>query len=255
MKMYLVGGACRDKLMGNKPKDFDFSVVLNEQTDMFFSTSDGQVDYFESMKANLSKDHGVTFFGGNAQKPEYFTARGKFPKGHQYSNLVAEFVLARKDGVYRDGRRPESVQIGTLADDLARRDFRMNAIAQAEDGTLIDPWGGRSDILNERISCVGHAEDRIDEDALRALRALRFKVKTGFDFDSQLANVLKWPSVAEMLAAMPDERKMDELTKMFRYDTLASLRLFESYPLLRDACFSGNVSLDATMKIKGFGHA
>ncbi len=250
--MYLVGGAVRDKLMGKAPKDFDFSVVLDEKTDLFVGRNDGTFDYFASMQANLIRKHGVTFFPGNAQKPEFFTAKGKFPKGHQYSNLVAEFVLARKEGDYRDGRRPDTVQMGTLHDDLARRDFTMNAIAQAKLGTFIDPFGGQDDIRNGLIRTVGDPVTRMMEDSLRALRALRFHVTLGFNIHVDLHWVLENRALANALAAVSNERKMDELNKMFRHNTLESLKVLNRFPALRDAIFTDGLHLEATLKQKGF---
>ena len=252
MKMYMVGGAVRDGLLGVVSKDVDFAVVLPPV----------EGDPFLAM-ANRLKMMGFKIF---LESPEFLTVRARFPDKSkrlnapdainlfQFANpgLTADFVLARKESEYTDGRRPDKVEPGTLRDDLARRDFTMNAIARDMDGTLIDPFNGVEDIADRVIRAVGDPVERLSEDALRAVRAVRFAVTKGFRIDMDLHFAIQDEAVLDAIESkISDERIQAELSKMFRYDTVASLRVLSGYPLLTNAMFSGTVSLDATMKTKG----
>lgn len=162
--------------------------------------------------------------------------------------MVADFVLARKDGPSSDGRRPDWVIPGTLDDDLARRDFTVNAIARAVDGTLIDPFNGQDDIKFGTLRFVGDAGQRISEDGLRVMRAFRFVVTKGFVFAPGMVDVLTTGFAAEMLGKVSVERIREELIKMFKFDTLASLQLLGSLPVhTRQAIFRDGLRLDATL--------
>lgn len=255
MKIFLVGGAVRDKLMGKMPNDFDFSVVLGED---FVPWQDP----FDSMVARL-EIQGFRIF---LKSPEHLTVRAQFPanspvnmagmvmsgKKGKIQRLTADFVLARKEGEYTDGRRPDSVEPGNLLDDLGRRDFCMNAIAEAENGSLLDPFNGAQDIKDKIIRAVGDPMERLMEDSLRALRAIRFRSTLGFHMEPQLHSALSNTFVLRALANVSDERKMDELNKMFRHDSLRAMWTLDEYKLLRNVVFSGRVNLEATMKTKGY---
>lgn len=258
MKTYEVGGCVRDELLGVRSKDIDFSVVL-EESDMTSSAYANTMPY-EIMVVRL-QDMGVKIIRGDDGLPighNYLTARGIHPE-----RGAVDYVLARKESDYADGRRPDRVEIGTLEDDLARRDFTMNAIAKGEDGTLIDPFNGASDIEAGIIRAVGDPLERLEEDALRAVRALRFSVTKiretndghdNFRIDPALANAMETVSVLDSVANnISDERIQQELSKMFRFDTLGSLYALSKFDALTEAMFSGSVSLDATMKTKGRG--
>lgn len=247
MKKFLVGGAVRDKLMGKTPKDFDYTVVLDGHEDALV-VRDGEVDLFRTMKSQLELEGFKVFL----ETPEHFTIRAQFPKSSG-QRLTADFVLARREGPYTDGRRPDWVEPGKLEDDLSRRDFTMNAIAQdIETGEIIDPFNGRQDILDKRIRAVGNSKDRMMEDSLRVLRALRFKIQLGFVLNELLEDTLFDMEVLRALRNVSDERKMDELNKMFRADSLKTLRELNHYHALGDAVFAGRVNLEATMKTKGY---
>ena len=254
MKMYKVGGCVRDEILGVPSKDIDFTVVMEPV----------EGDPFRAM-VNRLKIKGFRVF---LETPEFLTVRAQFPirsvndldsmdeDGNviKAQRLTADFVLARKESDYTDGRRPDKVQVGTLHDDLARRDFTMNAIAQDENGVFIDPFNGRQDIDDEVIRAVGVAFDRLSEDALRAVRALRFSVTKGFRIDKELQIAMQSKPVLDSIRyIISDERISDEASKMFRFDTVASLAAFNQFPALMSAMFSGRVSLDSTLKTKGRG--
>lgn len=253
MQFFEVGGCVRDEIMGVKSKDIDFTVVLDAGDFPDETLSVGSsTDPFVIMESELRR-RGFKIF---VSKPEFLTTRAKFPKPtslsaikNEWAGLDADFVLARKERDYVDGRRPESVEVGTLEDDLARRDFTMNAIAKDFDGNLIDPFDGQRDISLGIISAVGDPSERLREDALRALRALRFMVTKNMTVDPGLRWAMQTMAVIDSIRDnISDERIQVELSKMFRFDTLKSLSLLGEFPHLTEAVFAGRVSLDATMK-------
>lgn len=253
MEFFEVGGCVRDEIMGGKSKDIDFTVVLNEG-DFPNSTLSvgGTTDPFQIMENELRR-RGFKIWQSN---PKFLTIRAKFPKPSslvaiktEWAGLDADFVLARKERDYVDGRRPESVEVGTLFDDLQRRDFTMNAIAKDSEGNLIDPFDGQRDIAMGIISAVGNPADRLTEDALRAVRALRFMVTKNMMVDPGLRFAMETEAVLfSIVNQIADERISDELAKMFAFDTVKSVRLLNEFPSLTEAMFSGRVNLTSTMK-------
>lgn len=216
VKAYLVGGYVRDKLLGAKSKDIDYSVEAGSYEEM--------VKWIESQ--------GEIYL----EQPQYWTVRAHI-KGKQ----PADYVLCRRDGQYSDGRRPDSVETGTIFDDLARRDFTVNAIAMDEDtGEYLDPHNGQMDLQKKILRCVGSPMERLREDALRMLRAIRFAITKGFEFDPCLEEAMQDYSLNSLLHTnVSDDRKMDELRKCFGHDTRKTLVFLEKYPSLKHACFSG----------------
>lgn len=123
VKFYQVGGSVRDKIMGIKPHDIDFAIGAES---------------FGAMREAILARGGKIFL----EMEKFFTIRANLPELGS-----ADFVLTRKDGSYSDGRRPDGVTVGTILDDLARRDFTMNAIAiNVETGDILDPFDGTGDI-------------------------------------------------------------------------------------------------------------
>jgi tRNA nucleotidyltransferase (CCA-adding enzyme) len=238
-QFYEVGGCVRDSLLGLSSKDVDFSVVAPDG----FNTADSA---FLAMEAQLT-EQGFQIF---ESRREFLTIRARVPKGHELGarTAVADFVLARRDGPYSDGRRPDWVAPGTLADDLARRDFSVNALARGVDGTLIDLFGGVEDLGASLLRFVGDPTKRIAEDGLRVMRGLRFHVTKGFDVEAETWKALISEFAAEKLSKVSVERVREELNKMFRANTLHSLRLLGELPQhTQEAIFRDGLRLDATM--------
>jgi tRNA nucleotidyltransferase/poly(A) polymerase len=238
--------------MGVKSKDIDFTVVLNDGDFPAKGTQVGEPDPFRIMEDEL-KRRGFRIWQSN---PKFLTIRAKFPNPsslvaikNEWAGLDADFVLARKERDYVDGRRPDKVEPGTLFDDLERRDFTMNAIAKDAQGNYIDPFDGQRDIAMGIISAVGDPADRLREDALRAVRALRFMVTKNMTVDPGLRWAMQTEAVLSSIREnIADERIKDELRKMLAKDTLKSLKLLGEFQHLTDAMFAGSVRLDATMK-------
>lgn len=225
IKAYLVGGAVRDRLLGIESNDLDYAVEASS---------------YEEMVAWIRERGGKIFL----EKPEYWTVRAQLP-----DKSAADYILCRKDGQYSDGRRPDSVEPGTLLDDLARRDFTVNAMAFDEDtNSYIDPFNGKKDLEMKWLECVGSAGDRFSEDALRMLRAIRFAITKDFDLSRSVHNALKHePLLDKLRDNISLDRKRDELRKCFKHNTLLTLEILSIYDGISKACFQdGNLWLMPT---------
>lgn len=234
-----VGGAVRDKFLGLESKDVDFVAVPTQQFDTVENA-------FIALSNHLKGEKFKVFL----ETPQFFTIRAQVPDGHPLKERtnVADFVLARKDSKNSDGRRPDFVLPGTLMDDLERRDFTINAMA-IMDGKLIDPFGGREDINNRLLKFVGNPHDRIKEDGLRVMRALRFSITKGFDIDPDAWNVINSAFGAAMLRKVSTERIRDELEKMFMHDSFSSMKiLLELNEPFRWDIFGRGIRLMPTLK-------
>ena len=145
---YVVGGCVRDAVLGKEPKDWDITTnALPEQIKKVFE--------------------GYPIINNNGEKHGTITVH--------IGDENYEITTYRIDGDYSDGRHPDKVTFtANLKDDLARRDFTINAMAADINGELIDPFDGRKDLLHGILRCVGDPNKRFDEDALRILRGLRF---------------------------------------------------------------------------------
>lgn len=155
---YIVGGAVRNSILGLPIHDWDICTnALPEDVCKLFRSKG-----FRVVETGLQ--HGTVTVMVN---------------GRGY-----EITTYRTDGKYSDGRHPDSVEfVGNIRDDLARRDFTMNAIAYNHEDGFIDPFGGTIDIKNKMICCVGKPSDRFTEDPLRILRAVRFAAQLGFHIE------------------------------------------------------------------------
>ncbi|HBD92560.1 MAG TPA: polynucleotide adenylyltransferase [Spirochaetia bacterium] len=198
---YLCGGAVRDIVMNNIPKDYDIttSATPNEIIKVF--------NDFLIIPTGIK--HGTITV--------------------MIENIPYEITTFRKDGKYSDGRRPDSVEYTTsLLDDLSRRDITINAMA-SNGSEIIDPYNGRQDIEDKLICCVGNPNNRITEDALRMLRIIRFASKYKFAIESKTFDAIK--NNGYLLSNIAKERIRDEFNKIimndFGLDMLVYSRLME----------------------------
>jgi tRNA nucleotidyltransferase/poly(A) polymerase len=137
--------------------------------------------------------------------------------------------MARKETGYVEGTRRPILQLGTLEDDLIRRDFTVNAMAIAEDGTLIDLFNGREDLKRKTLRTPLPAERTMMDDPLRFLRALRFSITKGFDIDGDIFKAMMQPDIKEKLhQTVSAERIRDEVFKMMKHDTVKTLRIIQN---------------------------
>ncbi len=218
IRFFRVGGCVRDGLLGIPTKDIDFSV---------------EAPSFEAMaEAVVARCTKVFMDNDGFVGEKYFTIRGLDPELG-----AVDFVLARKDGPSTDGRRPDFVEPGTILDDLARRDFTVNAMAMTDDGELLDPHNGQADLKTKTLRFVGFAQDRLKEDALRAFRGVRFEITKGFRLDKDASMSINSMGKADF-DAVSTERIREELLRCFAHDTRHTLNVLDGFPLLL------NLSLD-----------
>jgi len=215
-KLFKVGGCVRDEILGLESKDIDFTFVVDD-------TQQNVEDGFASMEKWL-RDEGFQIF---LSTPDCFTIRAKFPLNHQHTGLVADFVMARKEVGYFPGTRRPILVLGTLEDDLIRRDFTLNAMAVDEDGNLIDLFGGKEDLAKGLLRTPLPARQTMMDDPLRFLRALRFSITKKFSIDDAIIFAMEQPDILEKLEhVVSSERIREEVFKMMKADTVRTLELF-----------------------------
>ena len=182
---YIVGGSVRDKLMGIEPHDYDITTSARPEEIK---------KVFQAYKTVLvGEDFGTV--------------------GILLDNTLYEVTTFRIDGAYINNRKPEKVIFSkNLTEDLKRRDFTINAMAMDGDGSLYDPFNGQDDINNKIIRAVGDPNERIREDALRMMRAIRFAGRFGFFIEEELFDALSLN--ASLLKKIAPERIFDEFSKM-----------------------------------------
>ena len=182
---YLVGGCVRDMIMQTEPKDYDICTsALPEQMQEVFADCHVVETGLKHGTLTVVVDH------------------------EPY-----EATTFRVDGEYTDSRHPDSVSfVADVTEDLARRDFTVNAMAWHPDTGLIDPFGGREDIQRRMIRCVGDAETRFGEDALRIMRALRFASSKQFAIEEKTAAAVH--ELRHTLVNVAAERIRVELAKL-----------------------------------------
>ncbi len=218
IKQYKVGGCVRDELLGLKPKDIDYTVVIENTNIETISVENG----LELIEKYLI-DNGYTIF---LKTPETFTFRAKIPN----SNETADFVLARHEIGYDISSRKPRVILGTLEQDLVRRDFTINAMARDTSGNLIDLFGGQEDLSKGILRTQLNASETMLDDPLRIFRALRFSITKNLNFDPSLWDAFLNPIIYKKLwNVVSAERIREELHKMFVYDTVKSLILLNEF--------------------------
>ena len=227
IRIFEVGGAVRDSFRGVKSKDLDYAVEAPSYADMREKVIE--------LGAQIYIEH-----------PEFVTIRANWNK------IPCDFTLCRKEGEYLDNRHPSSCEPGTIIEDLARRDFTMNAIAvDTITQEVIDPFGGIEDIKHGLIKCVGDPFKRFAEDALRIMRAIRFSICMEFDIHST-THLALFASL-ELLDNISAERIKDELHKMFRHNSMTALKelsKFNRYQLSKMFNERTGIWLEPTMKEK-----
>ncbi len=235
IKLYQVGGCIRDELLGVKSKDIDYSVVIESSGSEQIGVTTG----LELLESHLVAS-GYTIF---LKTPDTFTFRAK----NNQTGEIADFVLARHEIGYDESSRKPDVVLGTLAQDLARRDFTINAMARDEFGNLIDLFDGQTDLTNRVLKTPLDPTDTFLDDPLRLFRALRFCITKQMKLDpsiwSGLANHLIYDKLWKVVSA---DRIREELHKMFSFDSEKSLRLLVEFsgkisqvsPTFLSDCFS-----------------
>lgn len=185
---YLVGGAIRNHLLGYPIKDYDLTTNATP-----------------------------------AEMMRVFQNYPTIPTGIQHGTLTVlsqghpiEITTYRVDGEYQDHRHPNQVQFSSsLKEDCARRDFTINALCYHQQEGLVDFFQGQRDLEKRLIRCIGKAEDRFEEDALRILRALRFAARLNFEIEKETAQAMF--KKKDLLAFISKERIHSEIIQLFSY--------------------------------------
>ena len=182
---YAVGGCVRDSLLGRIAHDWDLCTsALPQQVMELFGTE-------QCIPTGLQ--HGTVTI--------------------KYGGQLYETTTFRTEGSYTDGRHPDAVQfVPDVREDLARRDFTINAMAYNAAEGLVDPFGGQKDLQNGLLRAVGEPQQRFTEDALRILRLYRFAARFGFALDAATARAAR--QLAPHLDCISAERIQEELAKL-----------------------------------------
>ena len=182
---YIVGGCVRDSLLGGNPKDYDITTSAEpEEVEKIFGN-------FRVIETGIK--HGTVTVLIN--------------------KMPLEITTFRIDSDYSDNRHPENVTFTkSLEEDTARRDFTMNALAYNDERGICDFYGGTDDIKNKIIRCVGDADKRFGEDALRIMRAIRFSSVLGFEIEENTKRAVF--KNKELLRNISSERIASELVKL-----------------------------------------
>jgi tRNA nucleotidyltransferase (CCA-adding enzyme) len=180
---YLVGGCVRDYLLGRPVHDYDLATN---------ATPDAVCRLFPKTVPTGLQHGTVTVLA---------------------EGTAVEVTTYRKDVGYSDGRHPDKVVFcSSLQEDLARRDFTVNAMAMDQNGNVIDPFEGKTDLRERRIRAVGRPSERFAEDGLRILRAFRFAAQLGFAIDPETYDGMQ--EQAHRLRNVSRERIGDELARL-----------------------------------------
>lgn len=197
-KAYLVGGCVRDLLLDKEPKDWDVATSATpEQIQKIFS--------------------------GSVYENNFGTVGVKTDSSDPALKII-EVTTYRLEGKYTDKRHPDEIKFAkTIEEDLARRDFTVNALA-LEVGSLkleiIDPYGGQKDLNEKIIRAVGNPEERFKEDALRLMRSIRFAAQLGFTIEKNTEEAaIKHAGLLEFISK---ERVRDEFSKLIMTDNAAA---------------------------------
>lgn len=191
---YAVGGCIRDSVLGRVPNDWDITT----------SATPGEVKSLFSRTVDTGIKHGTV---------TVLMDREGF-----------EVTTYRIDGMYEDGRHPKEVTFtASLEEDLKRRDFTINAMAYNEQDGMVDIFGGMQDIEKGLIRCVGNAEERFTEDALRMLRAVRFSAQLGYRIEENTKEAVR--KLSPNLERISAERIQAELVKLVISDHPDYLRI------------------------------
>lgn len=180
---YAVGGCVRDSILGREPDDWDITTSAKPQ----------QVKELFRRTVDTGIAHGTVTV--------------------MIDKVGYEVTTYRIDGEYADNRHPKEVRFtDDLTEDLRRRDFTINAMAYSEKRGLVDAFGGIRDLKDGMIRCVGNAQERFGEDALRILRAVRFSAQLGFSIEEETQAAAR--NMAGNLRSISAERIQAELVKL-----------------------------------------
>ncbi|MFO0743955.1 MAG: CCA tRNA nucleotidyltransferase [Candidatus Paceibacterota bacterium] len=225
---YLVGGCVRDMIIDREPNDWDIAT-------------------------NAIPEEIINIFGEDdtVYENKFGTVGVKIRNENDETEKIIEVTTYRTEGEYEDFRHPTKVEWGkTIEEDLKRRDFTINAIAYDPiKNILVDPFAGQEDIKNKNIKCVGDAEERFNEDALRMLRAIRFSAQLGYVISSETFSAIF--KLANNLEKISQERIRDEFIKIIMSpEPMQALVISQKLGLLKYI----SSELDSSVGVEQNGH-
>ena len=220
-KAYIVGGYVRDIYLSLNASDIDIA------------TSATPKDLIKIFKKNVVIDE------------KYGSTK------LNYKNTYFDITTFRRDIKYKDNRKPTEIEyVDTIGEDLSRRDFTINTMCMDKDGNIIDVYDAKKDINNKIIKCVGNANEKMSEDSLRILRAIRFATILNFKLDKELEKAIKKNSSS--LKTLSFHRKKEELNYIFRSSNYEyGLSLLSKYKLDKYLEISNLKKLKQTSDVLG----
>jgi len=230
VRIFEVGGSIRDKVLGVDNNDRDFCAEGSWE------------DILSWCNTHMDKIFQI--------KEEFFTVRGKIGKE------AIDIVMCRKEFGHSDGRHPDLCEQGTLLEDLSRRDFTINAMAIEVDhnlnqiGEIIDPFNGQKDLANGVLRFVGNAEERLNEDKLRLLRAFRFTVcQKGWPSENIRSLIKDSKNWDQIIKTVSKERIREEISKCLKKNMVMTFQvasMFDfNFPLFLE---NAGITLKADIK-------
>ena len=196
---YIVGGAVRDYILQRPIEDIDI-------------TTSAKPEDIVTIFSEVTKE-GEGYFGCRIH----------------YKGYTFEVTTFRRDISYQDHRHPQSIQATTLAEDVQRRDFTMNALAMNQNEEIIDLVQGIEDIKSKTIRMIGNPHKRFNEDALRVLRALDFASRLNFQFDEQILESFS----VDYVAYLKEEYILSMIQRITSNPFSIGLKYIVEYQILR----------------------
>jgi len=209
IEFFLCGGSVRDLLLGRTPKDKDF-VMLTSMS----------MKEVEAKLNELSKTEDTCIY---QSKPEFNTIRCRI----QGENV--DLAFPRIDETTRRNTELQrfTLRTGSLIIDSKRRDFTINSLYMNEDGEILDFQNGIEDLNNKIIRCVGDPDERMKEDPVRILRAIRFTITLGFDIEENTLFALAWNRNLLCNSYISNDRIKEEINRALKIDPLKTLILLD----------------------------
>ena len=253
--IWVVGGFVRDRFLALPSKDIDFLLECSSFDELIQNVLhiDPTADIRTTIDSNDAK-FGRCIAGINLNTLGWVkdTALSTLRSGEYYSNLAqinvtkkiyCDFVIAREEGDYKDGRHPDYVKFSTVEKDLARRDFTINAIAiNDKTGEILDPHEGLKSLACRKLVTVRDPYTTFSEHAIRILRCLRLSLTKDLAIDNDIWYDLDDHSSyyrSLLMSNIFTNSIMSELAKMYKFNTIATNEILDRLPLpIKEGIFS-----------------
>jgi len=223
---YIVGGCVRDFLLEKEPNDWDITTNAKPKEIQKIFPQSFYLNKFLTVTVQTPErqrrgEKKTSFLRTRSKKPKSKELKEDKSSSRPLTNVrEIEVTTYRSEAKYSDKRHPDTVKFAqTIEQDLARRDFTINAMAMDSELKIVDPFAGQEDLKNKIIKAVGDPDKRFSEDALRMMRAVRFATVLGFKIEPKTAQAIK--KNADLLKHISKERIRDELIKIIMAENAA----------------------------------